>query len=59
MLAQNLRKAEEAFDGLKLTITPTTKLAYKTTNTASSQKLIIDTIREGYGFTPELEILEK
>jgi DNA polymerase-3 subunit gamma/tau len=59
MVATNLRKSEHAFDGVRLTITPATKLAYKTTNSAKNLKLIISTIREGYSFTPEVEILEK
>jgi DNA polymerase-3 subunit gamma/tau len=58
MTATNLRKAEHFFDGEKLTVTPATKLAYKTTNTVKNVKLIADTVREGYGFTPEVEILE-
>jgi DNA polymerase-3 subunit gamma/tau len=58
MVATNLRKADHAFDGTKLTVTPATKLAYKTTNSAKNLKLIVDTVREGYGFTPKVEILE-
>ncbi|MCL1930026.1 DNA polymerase III subunit gamma/tau [Candidatus Saccharibacteria bacterium] len=59
MVATNLRKSEHAFDGNKLTITPATSLTYKTTNSAKNLKLIVETIRDGYGFTPEVEILEK